>query len=236
MSKTASHDVTCRCGATVSVFCADSINAERHPHMRDAIVARTLHVFECAACKARLAVDKPVFYVDLPRQEMYAMHPAGERDDERAHGDELIDTWAITVGDRAGAAARTLFDGGNFHVRLCYGLEELREKIVARQAGLRDLVLEAVKAEVLREAPELARLGVIALRLDRVEAGRLVLLAERATDPPSLLDVGLTIDRDRYDALAARPWEELLARFPGIAAGPHVSLLRWTLRSTHVGT
>jgi hypothetical protein len=232
MSQTATHEVRCRCGATVSVFCADSINAERHPHMRDAILARTLHVFQCGACLGSIAVDKPLLYVDLGRGELYGLHPASERAHEREHGEALVEAWSVAVGDRAGAAARTLFDGNRFHVRLCYGLEELREKIVAHEAGLRDLVVEAVKAEVMAASEELRRLSVIALRLDSVgEAGELRLIAERATDPPTVLDLGLAIERARYDALAAVPWRDLLARFPGIAAGPHVSMLRWTLGS-----
>jgi CpXC protein len=235
MSQTATHEVRCRCGATVSVFCADSINAERHPHMRDAILSRTLHVFQCTACLASFTVDKPVLYVDLGRHQLYAMHPASERALERRHGEELMETWSVAVGDKAGEAARTLFDGERFHVRLCYGLEELREKIVAQDAGLRDLVVEALKVELMAGpgvGEELRRLEVAALRLDGVRAdGELVFIAERATDPPSVLEVGMVIDRARYDALAALPWQDLTARFAGIAAGPHVSMLRWTLPS-----
>jgi hypothetical protein len=230
MSQTQSHEVRCRCGATVSVFCADSINAERHPHMRDAILSRTLHVFRCGACGSSLTVDKPLLYVDLVRRELYGVHPASERGREREHGEALIATWSVTVGERAGAAARSLFDGASFHVRLCYGLEELREKIVAHQAGLRDLPFEALKAETLAGSEELRKLSVVALRLEAVrDGGDLVLLAERPTDPPTLLDIGLVVGRARYDALASLPWQDLLARFPGIAAGPHVSMLRWTL-------
>jgi len=230
MSQTATHEVRCRCGATVSVFCADSINAERHPHMRDAILSRTLHVFRCGACGSSIAVDKPLLYVDLARRELYAMHPASERAGERAHGEALIATWSSSVGDTAGAAARAAFDGDHFHVRLCYGLEELREKIVAHDAGLRDLPLEALKVETLAGSDELQKLSVTALRLDGFAAGGgLALLAERPTDPPTVLDLGIVVDRARYDALAELPWQDLLARFPGIAAGPHVSMLRWTL-------
>jgi hypothetical protein len=230
MSQTATHEVRCRCGATVSVFCADSINAERHPHMRDAILSRTLHVFQCAACLTSISVDKPLLYVDLERRQLYGVHPAGERALEREHGEALIETWSRAVGDQAGAAARSLFDGASFHVRLCYGLEELREKLIAHDAGLRDLVIEGLKAEAMAQAEELQKLGVITLRLDGVrDDSQLVFVAERATEPPSVLDVGLVIDRARYDALAALSWQELLARFPGIAAGPHVSLLRWTI-------
>lgn len=232
MSQTATHEVRCRCGANVSVFCADSINAERHPHMRDAILSRTLHVFQCAACLGSITVDKPVLYMDLGRRQLYAVHPARERASEREHGEALVRTWSSTVGDTAGGAARQVFGGDQFHVRLCYGLEELREKLVAHEAGLRDLVIEALKAEVMAATSELRTLSVIALRLEGVDAaGRLVLLAERATDPPSLLEVGLVVDRARYDELAALSWHDLLARFPGIAAGPHVSMLRWTLPS-----
>jgi len=232
MSQTATHEVRCRCGATVSVFCADSINAERHPHMRDAILSRTLHVFQCAACLTSISVEKSLLYVDLGRRQLYSMHPASERALEREHGDALIKIWSTAVGDQAGEAARTLFDGETFHVRLCYGLEELREKIVAHDAGLRDLVIEALKVEAMAEAEELRKLGVITLRFDGVNAaGQLVFVAERATDPPTVLEVGLVIDRARYDALAALAWQDLLARFPGIAAGPHVSLLRWTIGS-----
>jgi hypothetical protein len=84
----------------------------------------------------------------------------------------------------------------------------------------------------MAQAEELQKLGVITLRFDGVrDDGQLVFVAERATDPPTLLEVGLVIDRARYDALAALSWQELLAKFPGIAAGPHVSLLRWTLAS-----
>jgi len=59
------------------------------------------------------------------------------------------------------------------------------------------------------------------------EAGQLVLLAERATSPPSLAEAGLVVDRARYDTLAALAWDQLLAQFPGIAAGPRVSMTRW---------
>lgn len=229
MSQTATHEVLCACGATVSVFCADSINAERHPHMRDAVLARTLHVFQCEACLGRIVVDKPFVYVDLARRQLYGVHPAHERAHERVHGEALMAMWARTLGPEAGVAARSLFRGDSFHVRLCYGAEELREKLVAHDAGLRDLVVEAIKAEVLASSPELRAADVIALRLDEVRDDVLVFLCERATDPPSLLDRAITVDRARYDELAAVPWTELCARMPGIAAGPHVSMLRWTV-------
>jgi hypothetical protein len=229
MSQTATHEVRCTCGATVSVFCADSINAERHPHMRDAILARTLHVFRCEACLASIVVDKPFIYVDLGRRQLYSVQPPALRAQAREHGEALVEVFERTLGPRAGAAARAAFDGDAFHVRVCYGPEELREKLVAHDAGLRDLPLEALKAELLAGTPALREASVIALYLDRADEGELVFLAERAAGPPALLDDAVVTPRARYDALAAVPWAELLARFPGIASGPHVSMLRWAL-------
>jgi len=229
MSQTATHQVQCTCGATVSVFCADSINAERHPHMRDAILGRTLHVFRCEACQGSIAIEKSFIYVDLERRQLYSVHPPAARAEERVHGQELVQVFERTLGEGAGAAARAMFDGSSFHVRLCYGGEELREKLVAHDAGLRDLPLEALKAEIMAGTPALREANVIALRLDRVDEHELVFLAEQATEAPALLDRAVTAPRARYDALAAVPWQELIERFPGIASGPHVSMLRWTL-------
>ncbi len=228
MSLTAPQEMTCRCGARVTVFCVDAINVERQPQLRELVLSRRLHVFRCAACDGSILVDRPLLYIDLVRRELYGVHPIDERAHERAHGEELVATWSIALGDRASAAARATFDGDGFHVRLCYGLEELREKIVAHEAGLRDLALEATKLVTMAElAAQLEPHAVVALRFDGLTAdGKLVLLAERATDPPSLLDIGLVVDRARYDELDRLPWQELLARFPNIASGPHVSALR----------
>lgn len=228
MSPAATHEVTCRCGTTVEARCVDSINVERSPHMRDMILARQLHVFRCKACDSSIVIDKPLLYLDLARRELYGVHPIDSRADERAHGEELVATWSVALGDRASATARAMLDGDGFHVRLCYGLEELREKIVAHAAGLHDLALEATKVVTHAElAAELAPLGVVALRFEGLTSeGKLVLFAERATDPPSLLDIGLVVEQSRYDELDRLPWQELLARFPKLASGPHVSALR----------
>jgi hypothetical protein len=111
---------------------------------------------------------------------------------------------------------------------VCFVMEELREKIVARAAGLSDLALELVKANILAGHPELAQLGIQTLRLQSVgEDGGLGMLLEQAGDPPRLLqDRALTVEREVYDVFGRMTWEEQIAQLPGIASGPHVSLLR----------
>ena len=227
MSITETFMVDCDCGARVEMLCCLSINAERHPHLRDALLERTLHQFQCGACGAALAVEKKLAYIDLPRRQFYSVAPERDRADERALAEDAVAAWHLAFGDQAPVSVGAMFDTGRFHVRLCFGLEELREKVVAGEAGLDDLALEVLKAQLMAGNTEWAELGVRTLRLDHVEPdGRLAFLLERATEPPTVLDVGLLVERARHDQLAAAPWRELLTSYPGIASGPHVSILR----------
>jgi hypothetical protein len=226
VSITAVREVACRCGAPVRVFVATSVNAERHPHMREAILRRTFHVFECGACHQPVGIDKEFLYIDLSRGEFYGVFPLAAAADPAPCARQIAAAFDTALGANVGAPARQLAEG--MRVRVCFGLEELREKIVAREAGLADLALEHLKADVLAANPELAQLGIQTLRLQAVgEDRRLGMLMEQAGDPPRLLlDRAFTVERDVYDSFAAMPTADLLARLPGIASGPHVSLLR----------
>jgi hypothetical protein len=230
MSITRTHQVECECGAVIALHCADSLNAERHPQLRDAIVERRFHTYRCGACGAGLVVDKQVLYVDLERRQFYGLYPESERMSERACGEEVIAAWHTALGNDAPVSVAALFQTDRFQVRVCFGLEELREKLVAHEAGLSDLALEIYKSELCAGHPEWGQAGVRTLRLEHVEPdGRLAFYLEQATDPPRPLEAGILAARARYDELHATPWRELLDRHPWIASGPHVSLLRLLL-------
>lgn len=194
--------------------------------MREAILRRTFHVFECGACHQPIGVDKEFLYIDLTRREFYGVFPLAAASDPEPCARKIADAFQTALGPGAGPAAQQLAEG--MRVRVCFGVEEVREKIVARASGLSDLALELLKATILASNPDLAGLGIQTLRLEAVgEDGGLGMLLEQAGAPPRLLqDRALTIDREVYDVLAELSWEDQLARLPGIASGPHVSLLR----------
>ena len=235
MSITETFLIDCECGARVETLCALSINAERHPHLREALLDRTLHQFQCGACGTTLAVEKKLAYLDRAQHQFYSVAPERDRADERALAEDAVAAWNLAFGEQAPVSVGALFGTDRFQVRLCFGLEELREKVIAREAGLDDLSLEVLKAELMAANLDWAGLAVRTLRLDHVEPdGRLAFLLERATEPPTVLDVGLLAERARYEQLAATPWRDLIARYPGIASGPHVSLLRLAPRPAAV--
>ena len=214
------------CQAPLSTFIAASVNAERHPHMRQALIDRTLHTFQCDVCGGSNVVEGQFLYVDLARKEFYGVFPQEALAEARSCAETLVRAFDLALGEGAPAAARKLAEG--MVVRVCFGLEEVREKIVCRQEGLFDLALEVLKGQVIGESEALRRQEVWTLRLDAVlRDGSLQLLPELGW-PGSGCRPGtaVVVSRERYQALAARPWKELCEELPGIASGPHVSLLR----------
>lgn len=215
------------CGGAIEARVAESVNAERDPQLREAILARSFHSFVCAACGARTLVDGAFLYIDLGRGEFYGVFPEQARERARACAEQVAAAFDSALGSGAGNAAARV--GERVRCRVCFGLEELREKIVARAAGLSDLALEALKGAVLRERADLAEELVQTLRLDGIEPGdgALVLRPERAGEPARVDQSHvMLIERALYDAIAAQPWQEILRSLPGLASGPHVSLLR----------
>ncbi len=223
MSITRTATLDCRCGARLEVLVADSLNAARHPHLKQAVLDRALHLFVCALCERPITVEKEMLYVDIPRRQFIGVYPSAERANERACGEALLDAFQRTVAEDAPDLVRAL--APSFFVRAVFGYEELREKIVGDDAGLSDLLLETLKGQVLVGDPDWLARGVRTFRLDRVRPdGNLWLVPELAD---GTLDAAhaIVIERALYDALFARR-AELFADPRGLAAGPCCSLLR----------
>lgn len=221
MSITNNRDVQCECGVALSVFVADSINVDRHPHLRQAILEGTLHRFVCHACGRSVMVDAPFTYLDHTRRQVLFVVPRSELDSEEVAIAQAREAYGLSFGDRAPAGVQAL--GRGMLVRVCFGLLDLRDKIIADDAQLNDLLLEELKCLVLATQPALFELQIRALWLDRVEDDILVLIAESdGTDECRIVYV----PRGAYDSLAREGAARVLARRPRLASGPHVSMLR----------
>jgi len=225
MSITRDAKVRCSCGIPVDVTVADSLNAGRHPHLRQAVLDRTLHAFSCPVCGRTLVIEKHMLYFDFERAQFFCVYPRHELALEAECSRETKQAYERWL--RTDAPPFIIDYGKRFLVRTCFGYEELREKLVIDDAQLSDIVIEALKIDILTADPWFRETDVVTLRLDRVlESGELGFVPEWPTTPaPELRNKVVTVARAVYDEIDAR-FDDILATYPGLAKGAHVSLLR----------
>jgi hypothetical protein len=141
--------VTCSCGETMTVNLARSINAGRTPAVRETIMRGEFHQMNCPHCGKRMAVEVPFYYTDLSRHAIYFVQPRSGRNEYRSHSKRLSKAAEVVPSDLASSDPRQL--------RVVYGLDELREKLIAQEAGLDDRTVELLKLFVLHEHPFLLK-------------------------------------------------------------------------------
>lgn len=219
MSITQEQQIRCACGMALRVVVADSLNATRHPHLRKALLDSKLHRYTCASCGAVLFVEKQLLYFDSERHHFFVMLPRPELLHEAASIALVRELFDTSFGSQTGAYLQSV--GEQMMVRLCFGLSALREKVLADEAGLNDLALEALKCEVLGHLPELEHRATAALWLLQAGPAELRFVAETDGTP-----LPVVVPRHAYDSIAALGAVELQRLRPGLARGPHVSMQR----------
>ena len=204
------ESVTCpACGHRQEARLARGVHAVRAPEVREQLFARTFHRVVCDACAHSFTAGRAFIYTDTDRKHWVQVAPANERmrwPEYETATDQLFDR-AMT----GSPLTHELRDG--FTVRVVFGLEELREKLVVWQANLDDAVVECLKVTVLRDRPALARAHLV---VDSVPDGALDIVAddrERLTVPRELVT---SFHRD----------ERLPERFPELFGGRYVSTFR----------
>ena len=137
----------------------------RLPHVREAILRGDWQVYACPSCGARTQVHRyPVVYTDFPRGIYVAVEAAtAEVEPALARHREAFDA-CFTLGPEVAEAL-----GGSLSPRLVFGMPALREKLLVMEGGLDDVVIEAVKGDLL--AAEGVPLDSVELRLLTVLPG-----------------------------------------------------------------
>ena len=152
--------VKCQCGNTLVAQLADSINAKRSPEARDKILRGELHRVACPVCNRQMTVEKPFYYTDLTRDAFFKVFPRGERHRWKDASRELDDAASLFPASLSQPNSRSL--------RVLFGMDELREKLVAQDAGLDDRFVELLKVFLIYEHPVLLRRARLRLVLDSV--------------------------------------------------------------------
>lgn len=143
---------TCdRCGTATSFRLAASVNADRRPDLRAAILDGTFQAETCPGCDAALRLPVHLSYLDLGRgQWVLAEDPVALpawRDAEQ-HARQVF---ASTYGEAASGPAQEL--GAGLRPRLVFGWTAFRELLQADALGLDPVTLELLKLLLLRTVP-----------------------------------------------------------------------------------
>lgn len=154
------HNMKCVCGNTLLVQLADSINVKRFPEFRNKVLMGELHRVTCSLCSRQMTVEKPFYYTDLNRNVFFKVFPRGERYRWKKASNELETAVALVPDEVAKKKGRNL--------RVLFGMDELREKLVAQDAEIDDRIVELLKVLLVYEHPVLLRRARLRLILDKV--------------------------------------------------------------------
>jgi hypothetical protein len=197
------------CGKVAETELAASVNADRRKDLRAAIIDGSFQSLVCSGCGTEIRLPAHLTYIDIGRGQWILVEDT-----------DRLEQWYDTEKD-----ATALFDqafgrgapplqrqmGAEIDARLVFGWTALREKLIAKQAGLDDGILEVLKISVLRNVPAPPLNDRTELRLiDVAEDGQLLLRWVNGVTEEGIVD--LPLDRALYDTLAANlaPWQALL--------------------------
>ena len=155
------------CGAVSSAEVAVSLNGERRPDLREAILDGSFQRSTCAACGAPHRVQDPFVYLDFARKEWITCFAPDREPDWARLECEPMEDWREGMVTFAPPMVRELSAG--FRIRAVFGVDALREKLLCFANGLDDAWVELLKLQVMRERADLVFSPSRRLRLYAVE-------------------------------------------------------------------
>jgi len=160
------------CATPIDFESVDSVNADRRPDLRLAILDGSFQQLDCPNCKTRFRLDSNFNYLDVGRGQWIAAEPVAAAGDWKEHEEIARELYSLAYGELASELAREV--GAMLKPRLVFGWPALREKIVSGGNGLDDVAIEACKATAMRNTPDLPFSGDFDLRLVDVQGDKLV--------------------------------------------------------------
>ncbi len=223
MSIFVEHHLPCpSCNAPVGYELVHSVNVDRRPDLRDAILDGSFQLKTCPSCGAEMRAEPEFVYLDMGRRQYIGVWPASKRRDWQACAAKTRAVFDGALGKDAPGSARKI--GAALEVRAVFGWPALVEKIVAREAGIDDRSLEAAKVVAMRSQDESPLPGRMELRLVSAIDGDAVLAwlgSSDATDPPQ----PMRVSRRLIAEMDAEP-DKWRALREGVAEGDVVDFQR----------
>jgi len=155
------------CDTEVPFDVVYSVAADRRPDLREAILDGSFQRKACPSCGLQFRADPEFSYMDIGNGLYIGVWPASKREQWREHAEKTQAVFDEMLGAQASPEAQEIGEG--LTPRAVFGWAALVEKIVAKQAGIDDRLLEVAKAAVTRTLEDMPLPGEFEFRLLRME-------------------------------------------------------------------
>ncbi len=220
MSLFTNSNVTCpNCEAVVNMPAVGSVNADRRPDFRDAILDDSFQVTTCPNCHEAFRLAPLFNYLDVGHGQWLAGLPASRVVDWPEVEDDIDSVFQASFGANVPAAARDVAD--LLTVRVCFGWPAIREKIYLKGVGLDDVTVEMMKMDLMRRLKDAPFVQGTELRVGAVDdqAFQMVWIDAETED----VRQRFSAQRALYDAITAKP-EAWAALRDKLSDGPFVDM------------
>jgi hypothetical protein len=195
-------DVACpSCKTVVHFELVHSVNADRRPDLRQAILDRSFQREKCMACGFVFRMEPEFSYIDIKRGQYIAVWPVSRLDEAAALEEKSHAAFERSFGSQAPGEARAI--GKKVTPRTVFGWAALNEKLIAAEAGIDDRILELAKLGAIRNLDQAPMDSGTEFRLVEVQPDAIMLgWIRTATD--QLLDV-VSLPRAALAEIEAAP-------------------------------
>lgn len=213
------------CGAPNDLDLAGSVNADRRPDLRDAVLDDSFQRIACVRCGDSFRPDPVLTWLDLGQHLWLSALPAEQYTAWAEAERTSADVYARSFGERASKPARAL--GAGLRPRLVFGWPALREKVICSDAQIDDADLELVKLLLIQASGDPPLADNVELRLVAIEGDELVLRWLRLSDQANLEE--LRVDRGLLEDVHDDAFQPLRA---DLSQGLYVDLNRLLVAPT----
>lgn len=216
-----------KCGTPILFEAVNSVNADRRPDLRAAIIEGIFQRQACPNCAAPLRLEPEFVYLDVARRHWILVRPSGHLAEWLTLEQAAQSIFDAAFGAESPNLVREI--GQSIRVRVTFGWPALQEKLLCSELDLDDMILELVKIAVLRTQDRLLLGDTTECRLiGRTDQNLVFGWLDAATEETiEIMDV----PRSVYDGIAADliAWQAVRAEF---AERPFVDLHRLLVPTT----
>lgn len=190
------YQLETRDGQLIEANLFDAMNVLRTPEKREEILKGQFHKVVAPDDTGELTIEKPFLYTDFDRNEVILVKPLSERYTWKKTSAELEQVIKQLPSNISPPETR--------FTRVVFGLGELREKLLAREAGIDDRAIELFKVLLAYEHPIILQQPRLNVHLDKIDEQSLTFIASYEHDKTAYK---LSMLRQLADNLLDKPEE-----------------------------